>query len=170
MPCTGAALDGTPNMWDITMHPMSAFMLIQYTDSLTRSHIFSIAMWLLCSWCSICVCNEKGVLIHLPFIATLLNITSLCLMGQYPHRVVSKLSLFCGQPLIMYVCTICCSASILITFLISSSDVHTGTSIAMLSVCMLMLIPAILGLSCVIYACCIGVCTALCTVAAEIEF
>ena len=84
----------------------SAFILIQHTDSLTGSHFFSIPMWLLHRWSGICVCNEKSMNIHLPLIVTPSIIDNLCLMGQYPHTVVSKVSLFCNQPLIMYVYSI----------------------------------------------------------------
>ena len=47
------------------------------------------------------------------------------------------------HPTSMYVCSICGSASILIVFLMSSNDVHTGMSVAMLFVCMLTLIQVI---------------------------
>ena len=33
-----------------TVHSISAFTLAQFTESLTRSHLFSIPMWLLCLW------------------------------------------------------------------------------------------------------------------------
>ena len=57
-------------------------MSIQYTDALVRSHIFSIPMWLLCSWSSICICNEKGMIIHLVFITTLSIIASFSLWAS----------------------------------------------------------------------------------------
>ena len=73
-------------------------MLINYTDFLARSHVFSIPTCLLYGWSSMCICNAEGMIIHLPFIATLSIIASLCLIGQYPHTVGSRSSLFCGQP------------------------------------------------------------------------
>ena len=126
-----------------TMCFMSKFMLIQYTDFVVRSCIFSIPIWFLCRLSSSCICNEKGMNICLLFIATPSSIASLWLTCQYPHRILSKSSLLCGQPLILYFCNICSSASVLITFLMTSTGVHTVTSVAMLSMCMLMFMPAI---------------------------
>ena len=77
----------------LTVHPMSAFMLIQCTDSLIRSHVFPIFMWLLCSWSNIYFCNVKGMIIHFPFIATTSVIARLCHIGQYPP----KLPFHCGR-------------------------------------------------------------------------
>ena len=39
------------------IYSMSVFMLIQCTDSLTRGHVFSMPIWLLCTCSSICFCN-----------------------------------------------------------------------------------------------------------------
>ena len=49
----------------LTMQSILAFMLIQYTDSLA-GHCM-----LLCSCSTIFLCNEEGMIICLPFIATL---------------------------------------------------------------------------------------------------
>ena len=124
MPFLGAVFTGTPSMWYIAgpVHWLPW----------KKPHLF-YPMWLLSSWSSICNCNEKGMIIHLPFIATPSIIVSSCLMGQYPHTVSSKSSLLCDQPLIMYVCSICSSASIFVVFLMSSTDVHTRTSNTVLS-------------------------------------
>ena len=140
MPFLGYCIHWYSNhmVYCLTTHSISAFMLIKYTDSLARSHVISIPMWLLCSWSSMCFCNENVMIIQLPFIATPSIIARLCLIVQHLHRVGSKSSLFCGQPLITYACGICSSASIFIAFLMSSIDVHTGTSIALLNVCILM--------------------------------
>ena len=118
----------------LTMCPISAFTFLQYTDSLASSCVFSIPIWFLCHWSYICFCNEKGMTIYLPFIAAPSIIARPCLIGQYWASVCSKSSLFCGQCLIMYTCNICNSPSILIAFLVSSTDMHTGMSIAMLGV------------------------------------
>ena len=144
-PFSGAGSIDTPKTWQIAL-PCT---LCQHscwnsnTDSIAENWIFSIPIWLLCNWSSICICNEKGIHVCLPFIATLPIIAISCLLGHYPYRVVSKSFLFYSQLLIMYVCNICCSAPVLIAFLMSSTDVHTGMSIAVLSVYMLMFIPAI---------------------------
>ena len=145
MPFLAAVLTGTSKYVAhcLNMCSILVFMLIQYTDYLARSHFFSIPMWLLCSWSSICFCNEKGIITHLSFIVTPIITARSCLIGQYLPKVGSKSSLFCGYPLVICACSICSSASILIAVLMSFIDVQTGMSIVMLSVCILMLIPAI---------------------------
>ena len=52
----------------VTVCPMLAFMLTQYTDCLTSSHVFSMPMWLLCSHSKICFCSRQGIIMHLLFI------------------------------------------------------------------------------------------------------
>ena len=122
---------------------MSAFMLIQDTDSLARSCIFSIPMWLKCNWSSTSFCNVKGMITHLPFIDTPSLIARSCFTCQYPPKLGSKSSLFCGYPLIMCACSICSSASSLSAALMFSIDAPTGMASDVLSVCMLILRPAI---------------------------
>ena len=46
-------------MHGLTTFSILAFMLIQYTDSLPRSHIFRIPIWLPWSQSGICFCNKK---------------------------------------------------------------------------------------------------------------
>ena len=53
---------------------------------------------------------------------------SLCLIGQYLSLPGCTSSIVCGQPLVMYICSICWSASWHIAALMSSMDVHTGIS------------------------------------------
>ena len=55
---------------------------------------------------------KKGMIIHLPFIATPSVIARSCLIGQYLPTVGSKMILVCGHFVIMYVCSICSSAFI----------------------------------------------------------
>ena len=132
MPFLGAVFAVTPGT--LLDHMLYISILNDPVYWLPCEDVFSIPVWLLCSWPSMCVCNKKGMIIHLSFIATPSITATSCLFGQNPRRVGSKSSLFCIQPLIMYVCSVFSSASILIAFLISSTDVHTRTSVTMLSV------------------------------------
>ena len=72
-----------PEAHCLTLHSVSAFILIHCTDSFTRSHIFSIPMHLLFNVSNICFCNAKSVIIHLPFIATPLIYVRLCLFVHW---------------------------------------------------------------------------------------
>ena len=65
------------------------------------------------------------------------------LLASIPHTLGCKSHLFCSQPLIMYICSICSSASILIVFQVSSTNVPARMSIAVLYVHMLMFIQPI---------------------------
>ena len=59
---------------------------------LTWSHIFSVPIWLLCSWSNICFCNVKDMIIHLLYIALPSIIARLHLTGQYLHKLGSNSS------------------------------------------------------------------------------
>ena len=126
-----------------TIHSVLAFILIQYTDSLTCSHVFSIPIWLLCNWSNICFSNAKGIIIHLVFIATPSNVARSCLIGQYLPKTGSNSSLFCSHSLLMSVYSICSSVFSLVADLMSSINMETGISTAVFIVCIFMLIPAI---------------------------
>ena len=122
---------------------MLAFMLIQYTNSLIRSCVSSIPMWLLYNGFNICFCNVKGIIIHLPFIPIPSIIARSCLIVQYPSKLRSISSFINGQHHIMSVSSICSSVYSLIAALKSSINVQTGTSTVVHIVWMLILIPAI---------------------------
>ena len=62
---------------------MSAFMFTQYTNSLAKSLIFSMPIWLLCNCSSICPCNLKGTIIILAFIAVPSIIAGSCLIDPF---------------------------------------------------------------------------------------
>ena len=54
-------------LYSFYMDSISAFMPIQYMDLHTSSVVFSIPIWLLCSWFNICFCSSLGIMSHLPF-------------------------------------------------------------------------------------------------------
>ena len=66
-----------------TVISIYVFMFKQDTDLHASSLIFSIPMWLLCSCCSVCFCNWKGIIIILPFIIIPSIIANSILISQY---------------------------------------------------------------------------------------
>ena len=96
----GATFTGTLSTQCIAL---SAFILIQHTVCLTRSHAFSIPMWLLSNWSKICFCNAKGIIIHLPFIVTSLIFARVCLIDQNPPKL-GSIFIFILRPSFYYVC------------------------------------------------------------------
>ena len=86
----------------LTVHSTLTFIFIQYTDSLARSCVFLILMWLLCNWSNICFCNAECIIIYFPFIMTQLIIARSCLVSQYSSKLSSNSSLFSSHP--FYVC------------------------------------------------------------------
>ena len=123
------------------MYSVSAFLLIQYPDSLARSHVFSIPMWLLCNWSSICFCKAEDIIIHLSFIATLFIIARSCLLASTHLKKVPVHH--CSVSILSLCVPVAFVVLHLHMLLISSIYVQTGMSTAVLTVCVLMLIPAI---------------------------
>ena len=159
----------------------------QYTDSLARSHIFSVPMLLLCNCSRICLCKRWGKFVHLPFIATPSILARLYLIIQYLYTPGSTFSLVCDNPLIMYCLIICSSASSFISAYMSCIDMHIGMCTVMLVVCMICshlkflgsfslyvydgttnLLYIYQGQVCIICAHCIDICAAWCIATAVI--
>ena len=88
-----------------TVLSMLAFMLIQHTDFLTGSYVLSSPLWVLCNLSKTSFSNVKGIIIHLPFIATPYITAISCLIDKYLPRLGSNSSCFCGHPLIMCACS-----------------------------------------------------------------
>ena len=167
----------------LTIFSLSIFVLVQYTNSLTSSCVFSMPMGLLCSCSSSCFCKIQGIIIHLSFMTILFIIASSCPFGQYLCLLESTSSLGCGQPLLKHIFSICKSVSWLIAALMSSIHVQIGRSTFLLIVHMLTFMPVIPD-PCSLYGCCrianllymiqdqdcmrctcyIGGCTAQCTI------
>ena len=126
-----------------TVYSMSAFIFIQYTDSLMRSCVFSMLMWLLCNCSEICFCKRKGIIIYFPFIALSSIFPTSCLIGQYFSDPGSTPSLVCIHPLILYYLSICISTYSSVADFMSSIEVHIGRFTVVLIACTLMFIPDI---------------------------
>ena len=122
---------------------ISTFMLIQYTESLTRNHVF-FAIWLLCNYSSIWLCKIKVIIICLPFMTVSSVITSLCLIGQYLCILCSTLCSACGQPCIMYNLKLLQVCILLVGACMSPMDVYIGITTTVLMTCTVTFIPAIL--------------------------
>ena len=90
-----------------------------------------------CSCSRICFCNRKGIVMHLPFIATPSIIACSCLISQYLSTPGSTASLVTHHPLIVYLCSICILCSSSVVFCMSSMDVHMGISTDVLMLCVL---------------------------------
>ena len=122
---------------------MSALVITQYTDSCARSLISSIPIWLLCNCFSICLCNRKGSIILLLFIAMPSIITNWLLIDQYCFMLCSTSSLLCAQPCIIYVFVFYWWVSSCVTTYMSSMDVHSDILIDVLMIFIFMFIPVI---------------------------
>ena len=100
-------------------------------------------MCLLCSCCSSCFCNWKGIIILLSFItmpsiiANSFLTDQCCLMLRYTS------SFLCSQPCIMYAFSSCRCASSHVVAYKSSMDVHTGVFAKVLIAFTFTLIPVI---------------------------
>ena len=66
-----------------TVFSMSAFIFIQYMDSLARNLVFSIPVSLQWRLSSVCYCNSAGIMILLPFISITSIIANSSLKMQY---------------------------------------------------------------------------------------
>ena len=124
---------------------MSIFISIQYTDSLTKSLVFSVPTWLLCNHSSICLCKRKCIFIFLPFMAIPSIIASSFLIGlmlswMIPHHfcvgslvLCMCLSLWCLHPLrLLPVCLLL--MCILVCLLMMYLYVHVSDSWYLFSV------------------------------------
>ena len=126
---------------------MLAFILIQYTNSLMSSHVFSMLMWLLCSCLRICFYNIRGRIMHLLFIVIALIMVSSCLICQFLSAPHSTASLESGHLPLLYLFSISSSPSSSVADLISSIDVKLGTSTDVFIACILTFILGISWLS-----------------------
>ena len=109
----GAVFAGTLSMW----HIASPHVLCQHSCwssipiPLSGARFFYLPIWLVCRMKMI-----QLIIIHLPLIATPSVLVRYCLNGQYLPKLGYKSSLSCGHSLIMFVWSICKSASLLMQF------------------------------------------------------
>ena len=82
----------------LTALSILTLMFTQYTVSCISNLIFSIPLWLLCSWLDICFCNWEGIVIHLPLTTTPSIMANSCLMGQCFCMSCATSSFLCRQP------------------------------------------------------------------------
>ena len=73
-------------------------MLGQYTHSWASSFVFSMPMWFVCNWLSICSFKLLGIMIHLPLSIMPSFTASSSLYDQYSCKSACSLSLLSGQP------------------------------------------------------------------------